>query len=207
MKAYKVLSLGEILNEEYELSQIKDSFRRFSCERENDLEIFLQQKAISYETSNYGKTYLLVDLERLRNGNFDIAAYFTIAQKSVDISCLSGKRKRKMLGEYPGRDTLQSVPAYLIGQLGRSDVYTKEDIPGETILFECYHAISIAARAIGGNLLILECREHMYKKFYERQNFKKLYDEVSDEGMYTLYKKINFSEYWINTAMFEKATA
>ena len=40
-----------------------------------------------------------------------------------------------------------------------------------------------------GNLIVLECREHMYDKFYEGQGFKKLYDELNDESLYTLYKK------------------
>ena len=54
----------------------------------------------------------------------------------------------------------------------------------------------MAARVVGGNLLILECREHMYEKFYESQGFKKLYDEPNGEGLLTLYKKIDFNEYW-----------
>lgn len=100
------------------------------------------------------------------------------------------------MGEYPGRDGLSSVPAYLIGQLGRCDSYTKEDLSGQQLLNECYHAISVAAQIVGGNLLVLECREHMFSKFYEEQGFKKLYDELNEENLYTLYKKIDFYEYW-----------
>ena len=69
-------------------------------------------------------------------------------------------------------------------------------ISGQQILNECYHAISLAARVVGGNLLVLECRCHMYDKFYQQQGFKKLYDELNAEGFYTLYKKIDFKEYW-----------
>ena len=75
------------------------------------------------------------------------------------------------------------------GQLGRCDSYSKENLPGEIILKEAYAAIDRAIEVIGGNLLILECREHMFSKFYEKYNFKKLYDEL-DNGLYTLYKKI-----------------
>ena len=106
------------------------------------------------------------------------------------------KKKRKVLGNYPGRDGLSSIPTYLIGQLGRSDLYTKEDLPGEQLLNECYHAISKAARIVGGKIIILECREKMYDKFYKNQGFNDLYGELSEEGLYTLYKKIDFSEYW-----------
>jgi len=140
---------------------------------------------------------LIIDEDKLKNeGKFVVAAYFTIAQNSIDISQLSGKKKRKMLGAYPGRDSLNSIPSYLIGQLGRCDAYSGKELSGQQILDECYHAISIAARVVGGNLLIVECRECMYDKFYEKKGFKKLYDELSDEGLYTLYQKINFEDYW-----------
>lgn len=101
-----------------------------------------------------------------------------------------------MLGSYPGRDRLKSISAFLIGQLGRADDCSPEDLSGQQLLNECYHAISLAARIVGGNLLVLECREHMYEKFYEKQGFKKLYDDLNEENLYTLYKKIDFKEYW-----------
>ena len=109
---------------------------------------------------------------------------------------MTKKRKRKILGDYPGRDGLSSVPTYLIGQLGRCDSYKGNDLSGKQILDECYHSISMAARVIGGNTVVLECRECMFEKFYERYGFKKLYDELSDEGLYTLYQRIKFDEYW-----------
>ena len=196
MKDYKVIPLGEILNSEYKQTKIEDAFKKFSCQRETDLESFLIYKAIPYQKTGFGKTYLCVDSEKLEEGEMSIMAYFTIAQKSVDITSLSNKKKRKVLGDYPGRDHLETIPAYLIGQLGRSDQYSNDDLSGEQILNECYHAISLAAMIVGGNMLVLECRQHMFGKFYEKQGFKKLYNEVNDEDLFTLYKKIDFSEYW-----------
>lgn len=194
---YIILPLGEILsNSEYSEQKLIDAFKKFSCNREKDLENFLVHKAIQYENTDYGKTYLCIDLDELHNDNFVIIAYFTIAQKSLDISELSGKKKRKILSGIPGRNTLKSVPAFLIGQLGRCDNCVNNDLPGEELLRQCYSAISKAAKIIGGNLVVLECREHMYGKFYEGQEFRKLYDEVDNEGLYTLYKKVNFKEYW-----------
>lgn len=192
---YKVLPLGEMLKE-YDEHLIDNTFKKFSCQREVDLENFLIQKAIPYEKTNFGKTYLFIDMDRLENGELVVAAYFTIAQKAVDISKLSKGKKRKMLGEYPGRDSLNSIPTYLIGQLGRCDDYNGDSLSGQQILNECYHAISIAASVVGGNLVVLECRECMYDKVYDNKGFKKLYNELNEEGLYTLYQKIDFSEYW-----------
>lgn len=194
---YKIVPLGELLSKEYDQKKLEKAFEKFSCQRELDLENFLRFKAIPYENTNYGKTYLIIDNIKLQEkAEFCVIAYFTIAQKSLDISSLSKKKKRRVLGEYPGRDGLSSVPTYLIGQLGRCDDYTSEDLSGEQILNECYHSISIAARIVGGNIIVLECRECMFEKFYEGQQFKKLYDELSTENLYTLYKKVNFQEYW-----------
>ena len=194
---YKIIPLGEMLNkEEYDEHLIEKAFKKFSCQREIDLENFLMKKAIPYENTNFGKTHLIIDIDKLNNGELVVVAYFTIAQKAVDISKLSKNKKRKLLGEYPGRDYLNSIPTYLIGQLGRCDDYNSCDLSGQQILNECYHAISIATRVVGGNLVVLECRECMYDKFYEKKGFKKLYDELSKEGLYTLYQKIDFSEYW-----------
>lgn len=44
--------MGEILKEEYSQQKIEESFKKFSCRRETDLEDFLMHKAIPYENSN-----------------------------------------------------------------------------------------------------------------------------------------------------------
>ena len=186
-----------MLREGYDVNLIQESFKKFSCRRETDLENFLVNKAIIYENTDFGKTYLMVDSDLLRHNIFSIAAYFTIAHTAVDISGLSQKKKRAALGNYPGRDGLNFVSSYLIGQLGRNDTYTSQHLTGKQILDECYHTISLAAKVVGGRLLVLECRECMFKNFYEKHGFKKLYDELSSEKLYTLFKKINFNEYWV----------
>ena len=193
---YIVIPLGELLNAEYVQEKLEQSFQKFSCQRETDLEDFLKDKAILYENTNFGKTYLILDKEELDKGSFIVMAYFTIAQKSVDISAISNKQKRKMLGSYPGRDNLKSIPAYLIGQLGRSDSYSSQQLSGTDILNECYNAISMAARIVGGNLIILECRECMFSNFYEKHGFKKLYNDLSKDKLYTLYLKVDFKDFW-----------
>lgn len=196
MKPYTVISLGMLLNGEFDISKIEESFKKFSCQREVDLENFLLQKAIPYERTNFGKTNLLIDLDELDKGNFSIMAYYTIAQRAVDISKLPAKKKRKVLGEYPGRDSLNAIPAYLIGQLGRNDAYTTEELSGEQILNECYNSISNAAQVVGGNLVVLECREPMFERVYASKGFLKLYNDLNEEKLYTLYKKVDFTEYW-----------
>lgn len=186
-----VLRLGELLRD-YKEEKISELFKEFSCEQEVDIEDFLKRRAIEYEKTNFGKTSIIVDKE---NPN-SVLAYFTITHKSIDISMLTNSQKKRMLGYYPGRDSLKSISAFLIGQLGRSDNCNKEDLTGLQLLEECYFAISEASKIIGGNLIVLECREHMFEKFYMKQGYKKLYKGLNEESLYTLYKKVDFSEYW-----------
>ena len=53
-------------------------FNDFTCEREKDLEIFLRNKAITYDNSNLGKTSLIIDKDSFDQGKLDVMAFFTI---------------------------------------------------------------------------------------------------------------------------------
>lgn len=90
---YVVLSLGEIIREGCDIQIIEEIFKKFSCQRETDLENFLNKRAITYEKADHGKTYLIVDKDKLENNEFVVVAYFTIANTSVDISKLPKKGK------------------------------------------------------------------------------------------------------------------
>lgn len=63
MKDYIVVPLGEIIDKGYDKEKIESAFKKFSCQRESDLEDFLLRKAETYERSDVGKTYLCVDKE------------------------------------------------------------------------------------------------------------------------------------------------
>ena len=194
MREYIIFSLGDLIKGGYTEKGLSPFFNDFTCEREKDLEIFLRNKAITYDNSNLGKTSLIIDKDSFDQGKLDVMAFFTIGQTSVDIGALSNNKKKKLLGSVHGRDKLLSYQAYLIGQLGRSDMYTTDDISGETILNECYAEIRKVQRIVGGRLLLLECREHMFELFYQKKGFEKLTDFPDEQGLYTLYRRIKFDD-------------
>lgn len=194
MKDYLLFSLSELLDEIKE-GEVNEKLKKFKCDKEKDLESFLHYSACAYELNGLGRTFLFLDQELLKQDEFAIMGFFTIAQTSYDISGMSQKKRRKVLGSsVPGRDSLNSFPAFLIGQLGRSDDYSSEDIPGYKMLHESYLRLKEVSKMIGGKHVILECRECMYEKFYKNQGFKKITNVLSSKGLYTLYIKINFSE-------------
>ena len=194
MTTYTVISLQDILTY-CNIETINSAFSEFKCEREKDLETFLVNRAIRYEQKGFGRTYLCLDNKAKEQGKLSIIAYFTISFTAMRIDGLSSSKKKKVLGDYPGRDTITFAPSFLIGQLGRSDSYSQKYISGHDLLKECYHMLSLAYGVIGGQMVILECREHMFSKFYENYGFKKLHDDLNEDGLYTLYQKINFDEY------------
>lgn len=193
MLNYGLISLGELL-ENLEENYISEIFKKFSCNREKDLEDFLNCKAILYDKSGIGKTYIFFDLDAKE---FEVLGYFTLAQKTLNLSQISKTQRKKLLGsQYPGIKRINEVPVYLIGQLGRSDSYKALDLSGEIMLNECYKQISIASRVVGGNIIILECKQEMYEKVYKKKEFNLLEDKLNERGYYTLFKKVDFSEYW-----------
>ena len=192
MKEYIVFSLGELLaNEQVDITQLKECLSNFNCEREKDLSDFLKSRAITYDNANIGKTSLIIDSEAFENGQFRVMAFYTIGLTAIDISNMSKSKKKKILGNVPGRENLNNYHAFLIGQLGRDDRYQCSDIPGEVILKECYNDIRKSQKITGGRLLLLECRPHMFEKFYGKHGFIKLQEEIS-KGLLTLYKRIDF---------------
>lgn len=196
MKKYVLVSLGDLLASGCDEKKIISIFEKFSCQLETELEDFLMQRAIEYENKGIGKTFLFFDVEKLQNNEISIMAYYTIGHSTIDITNLSNRQRRRMLGNYPGRDNMKSVSTFLIGQIGRCDKYTSEDLNGDTIFNECYHSLSLAAKIIGGSIVFLECREHMFSKVYEKMHFVKLSDELNEDNLYALYRKVDFAEYW-----------
>jgi len=195
MKNHIVFSLGELLRSgEYDEQLLLPSFKEFHCEKERDLETFLVKHAVEYELNSIGKTYLFVNESALHDRRFIVDAYVTLATKAIDISEMSLSGRRKMLGSYPGRDTIKTISAFLIGQLGRSDGCSRNEISGQDLLNESYSVFKKACALVGGKVIVLECREHMYGKFYEKQGFKKIRETLNDDNLYELYKKVNFED-------------
>jgi len=191
---YLVVSLDDALGV-FGLQIVNDAFKSFSCEEERDLEVFLCTKAIDYEHSGKGKTFLLVDAVKYRDEQrLKIAAYYTLATTAIDLSNFGENKKKKVVGDFPKRSQRDSFPAFLIGQLGRDNGYSHDDLSGETIVREAFHTLRSAASIVGGKLVVLECREHMYDKVYAKLGFKKLDDALNAENLYMLYTRVDFDQ-------------
>jgi len=148
----------------------------FKCSRNPDIESFLHDpnKALEFELRNRSRTYLwLYPKEK----QLLVAGYFTLALDVVELpETLSKSLKKKLSKGYTEKPFL---PAYLIGQLGRSEDTPKELLPGELILKKALEIIEKANSLVGNRLVIVDVA---------------LNKEKDCEGLVTWYKSFGFKE-------------
>ena len=128
-----------------------------------------------------------------KNQTPNIAAYYTLANTSIDLSEMGQNKKKRIMGDFPNRNALTNFSAFLIDQLGRDDKYSHTDISGETLIENCISQLKNAAYTIGGKLIVLECRQHMFDTVYANLGFNKMTEFLSEDGLYMLYKRVDFS--------------
>lgn len=160
---------------------IEQVLARFICSRNQEVEEFLHSSAIAYERSSSARTYLLT------TENKDIAGYFTLSIGFADISKSEGlseedKKKLKM-NKCPDH----RIPCFLIGQLGRNDSFSSDDLPGNQILEIALAVLVEIKDQIGGKFVIVECEDpliSMYQsdtfgfRLFNTPNKKRKYNQL-----------------------------
>lgn len=146
----------------------------FECSKNEDIPYFLKNKAIRFEESEVAKTYLIIDEEQIynENENFRILAYFALSLKTIDIpEGISGSKIKKLDGI---NKKAKSITCYLIGQLGKNDLYNKE-IEGSLILNHALELINEARKLVGRTAALVECEDNENLiKFYEKNDFERI---------------------------------
>ena len=162
----------------------------FKCSRNPDIEVFLHKTALEFELRDKSRTYLwLCPLQ----GQLVVAGYFTLALDVVELpETLSKSLKRKLSKGYAPKKPY--LPAYLIGQLGRSDRVPKELLPGELILKEALSLVKEASSIVGNRLVIVDVAENGTENtqrlidWYKNFGFKELdLLEAKDKKLVRLY--------------------
>jgi hypothetical protein len=180
-------SLRELIISAYPRELLERQLREFSCKRDIDVETFMHSKAIDYEISGLSRTYLYQLDNALPGDTLDIVAYFSVALTSVNFSGLSENRRRKVLGQTPGRSSQDNFAGLLIAQLARSDRYDTSTISGERMIGDCEAVIEIGRNYLGGKVAYLDCREPLIA-YYERYGYRLVSERASVSGLYKMFK-------------------
>ena len=171
-------------------TDLRAGISNFSCAKDCELEDFLGQKAILFERIAKCRTYLLVDEEALGN-RMDILGFFSIAIHSLSLPKSLSKQKIRMMDGYSAKNrnkVLSSLPAFLIGQLAKNDVFASR-IKGDDLLRTAMATIAELHEAVGGRFIAIDCKPiHTLTEFYERNGFVKIgYNEDVQLDQYVFF--------------------
>lgn len=170
---------------EKELAEALDLFR---CSKDKDIEKFLRKKAIEFETKGWCTVYLILDANRLQQGEIFIVAYFTLSHKSILFLPKVSKNKRKDLTTNKEAGNSHVV---LVGQLGKyinedEDKNKEIEITSKEILNDAFEVIQKSSNIIICRGVLVECSpEEKIHKVYENYGFKLL----QVDGKYHQYYK------------------
>lgn len=144
---FSCFSLSEIIEKPVSNNKIKKLLQTFKCDQNLDLQDFLHNKALVFEKNLRSRTYLYID-----NNTKNIVAYFTIAINTLYTDDISSK-VIKLLDGY--RDNTESIPCFLIGQLGKSDLYKNIKL-GQFIIEDAIEIIDNSQMSLGGRFILLD---------------------------------------------------
>lgn len=170
-----VIPLKAILESDIDEALLRKALSRFKCEKDFDVQNFLQINAIPFEKDNQASTYLSID-----DKSGKIKGYFSLALKAFKFSSSIPKRRRKTIS---GKSD-ETIPAYLIGQLARDD--STEKGVGKELLQQAIQLIKNAQYYVGGKLVYLDCKDCMIK-YYERHGFKFLQKNSNVDTLNQMY--------------------
>ena len=175
---------------ENEDEKVKKFLSSFYCERDQDIQKFLQNRAIDFERLSKSRTYLIVDEEQVKSPlvpfeELVIYGYISLAVKVFNAPETISNRQRQQLDGFSSKEhgkPIANFPCYLIGQLAKNSNVPKDSISGAELLNFAYDIIAISVDAVGGRNILIECRnEPKLVKFYLENDFYEI-SKMPDEN-------------------------
>lgn len=167
------LKLNDYL-EKAGIDETKKLISSFFCSRDEDVENFMNQKAITYEYSEISRTTLICWLDE-ENLKIELLAYYSLAMETFVLDGLSKTLQKKIRGnDRDPRKKSNSIPAILIGQLGKNDKATYV-VNSNTLFNELFLSINSINHMIASKLVYLHCKDNpKLKSLYESKGFQLL---------------------------------
>lgn len=160
-------------------SRVLKYLQTFKCEKNKDVQEFLHssEKSIRMQKESITRTYFLVDTDR----EDSIAAYFAISFKPIILEkdhVITKSKKKRLPIHKNEMCEIEIIPTILIGQIGRSDSYSKEDINLADILDFVFGVINKVREYIGGRVVLVEVnKEQKLIEHYGKFGFEKIQEQ------------------------------
>ena len=158
--------------------EISEMLTRFECARSPHLEHFARAEIARYERHGNSRSYLL--LTELSAGHLEIAGFFAVGISTLDLSKTSRSQRKKFSGDF---SQTESVGAYSIAQLARSDKFTSAEIPGTTILREATTVITRARSHVAGRFAVVDAQPKIVDELYSEVGFRVVHGAKAPRGM------------------------
>ncbi|ERJ12250.1 hypothetical protein [Haloplasma contractile] len=181
MLDYSVSSISTLLKQASK-SQVRKLLRQFRCRSNKDVEGFLHRLALKFENANISRTYVILNEEEASEKETLLMGYFTLSSnKAIDISQVSPVNKEFIFGykEDNPQKYRNFTAAYLIGQVGRNDRYSSNELPGSVIFDEIYLIIYQSLVLTGGRLILLECKDELLN-YYKHIGFRSIKNDDTE---------------------------
>lgn len=186
-----------LINEMKEGNELSELLSSFSCEKDEDIEYFLHNRAIEFEKLSKARTYLVLNQEQLENKekHLTIYGYISLALKILSVPQDMSNRMRKELDGFSAKihgEQISDFPCYLIGQLSRNSNVKSEGISGKQLIDFASDIIATSVEAVGGRYMMIECRdEEKLLQFYKDNYFSEV-ARIPDENqpMVQMIRKI-----------------
>ncbi len=140
----------------------------FSCPQNTDVENFLKNKALRFDSTHNSRTYLILNEESV---DWGICAYFSVSFKEIEVRNLSKSTIKKLDGI---SKSAIKIRAFLLGQLAKN-AKPNNPIQLTHILDIIYAILKEVQHKIGGRVLLLECEDNTKLiQLYEKYGFSVL---------------------------------
>lgn len=158
---------------------IKKIISTFSCNIDKDIEKFLIENALLFESKNKAKTYFILDNDKLLNGEVEILAYFALSTKVLHLPDeLSNSQRKKIDGLY---NSISEISTFLIGQIAKNDKNQNNILGSEILDYACSY-IERASSIVGGRIILIELKDNLKLiDFYQQNGFKLLNNKTENE--------------------------
>ncbi len=176
MSDYTVINLKHVIDNEKELKELLDilteKMRSFSCQKNDDVDDFIRNKAIEAARHCSSITYLVFDRKYL-------IGYFTLAVKylRIDIPKLSKTQQKKLTGATIEKDVAH-IAAYLLAQIGKNSKLPENvsrKIKKNCLIKLAEEQVFDIQKKIGGKCFFLECEPDVkLLEYYQKNGFQEM---------------------------------
>ena len=154
----------------------------FICQKNDEIQTFLKDKAIEFAKKKLSITYLVTDDE-----TGDLLGYFTLAHKVLEVPALglsnTVRRKMSRYSTLDNRNDSYMVSAFLLAQFGKNyNVEEQRRVSGAELMDCVDEVLKSIQHQIGGAVAYLDCedKKKLITFYSDVAGYKQISERVSE---------------------------